>query len=70
MKNDLSVVDGGVVKEYNKLRIVSEEFHSLQSYHWSLACFLVNVVGTSPGAKGLFQLALGVSTRIHAAGAQ
>lgn len=30
MKNDLSVIDGGVVKEHNKLRIVSEEFHSLQ----------------------------------------
>jgi hypothetical protein len=30
-----SKVDGGVVKEHNKLRIVSEESHSLQSNHWS-----------------------------------
>jgi hypothetical protein len=55
--------DGGVVKEHNKLRIVSEESHSLQINHWS--CIML--FGHQWLAPGVCRLEF--STRIHDAGA-
>jgi hypothetical protein len=55
--------DGGVVKEHNKLRIVSEESHSLQINHWS--CIML--FGHQWLAPGVCRLVF--STRIHDAGA-
>lgn len=57
------MLDGAVVKEHNKLRIVSEEFHSLQRNHWS--CIML--FGHHGWRRGCVNM--GISTRIHAAGA-